>query len=244
MLTAEEGGAGIGSEQVSCLVLPRCVITFQEERAGDVFEPVRVRLRDAIGRRRMLHSDALAYAIIDAVIDSYFLLLEGVGDRIEALEDVLMTDPTPDALRQITDMRRNLLFVRRSIWPLRDAIALAQRSTSPLLHAEIAPYWQDVHDHTLRIIDALESMREMVAGMHDLYLSAISQRMNSVMMVLTVIGTIFMPLTFVAGIYGMNFDYMPELHWAFGYPLSLLLMLGIGIGLWLLVKRRGWLDSR
>jgi len=243
ILRSSQDEMGIAGEQISCLLLPYCVVTFQESSASDVvLEPVRLRLRNTVGRTRILYSDMLTYTIIDAVVDHYFMLLEEFGDRIEALEDDLMKNSSPETLRHITDMRRNLLYIRRSIWPLREAINLTQHSLSPLLHIETAPFWQDVHDHTLRIIDALESMREMVSGMHDIYLSAMSQRTNNTMKVLTIISTVFIPLTFLAGVYGMNFQYMPELHWQYGYPIAWLVMLMSAALMLLYIKNRGWFN--
>lgn len=229
-------------EQVSMVLGPRFVLSF-EENGGSVFEPVLSRLKNSKGRLRNNGPDYLAYALLDTVVDHYFAVLETFGERIEALEQEVVTNPTPATLRSIHTVKRELLFVRRAIWPVREMITVMQRGETDLIQETTKLYLRDVYDHTVQIIDTLETFREMTTGMLDVYLSSISHRLNAVMKVLTIIATIFMPLTFIAGIYGMNFDHMPELHWKWGYAAVLLLMLGIGLGMLWIFKRKGWLSS-
>lgn len=230
----------IVEEQFSLILGSNFVITFQE-RIGDVFNPVRERIRKT-PRVRMLHSDYLAYALVDAVVDGYFAILEKLGDRIEELEEELLAHPTPEALQTIYHLKRKLISLRRSVWPLREVIARLERGDSDLIHVTTAMYFRDVYDHTIQVIDTVESFRDMVSGMMDTYLSSLSNRMNEVMKVLTLIATIFIPLTFIAGIYGMNFGHMPELQWSWSYPLGFWLIIVVIAGfLIVMFKRRRWL---
>ena len=174
-------------------------------------------------------ADYLTYALIDAIVDNYFIILEKLGERIEFLEEALVTQPTTETLREIHSLKREMIFLRKAVWPLREVISSLERGESSLIQESTRVYLRDVYDHTIQVIDTIETFRDMVSGMLDIYLSSVSNRLNAVMKVLTIITTIFMPLTFIAGIYGMNFKYMPELEWRWGYPLVLLIMLGIGI---------------
>jgi magnesium transporter len=239
-LETDDGEEEIRSEQVSLIVGRGFVISFQETE-GDVFDSVRDRIRKSKGKIRKRGADYLAYALIDAVVDNYFLILEDVGEDLEVLEDELVTNPTPDTSKQIHDMKRDMIFLRKSVWPLREVISRLARGESEIFEESTAIYLRDVYDHTVQVIDAIETFRDILSGMLDVYLSSISNRMNEVMKVLTIIATIFIPLTLVAGIYGMNFDYMPELRWHWGYPAVLLFMFVTGFLMLLYFRRKGWL---
>ena len=239
MLRFDPATQQIHSEQLSLIVGKRFVLSLQE-RPGDVFDGVRERL--AAGRRiRFMRADYLAYSLLDAVVDHYFILLEHLGDQVEALEDELVENATPETLRQIHHFKREMLMLRKSIWPQREVLSLLSRDESPLISNETRLYLRDVYDHTIHVIDTVDTIRELLVGMLDLYLSSMNNRMNEVMKVLTIFATIFMPLTFIAGVYGMNFEVMPELQWVYGYPAVLGVMLLIGSGLVIFFKRRKWL---
>jgi magnesium transporter len=216
------------------------VISFQE-RAGDIFESVRERLRKAKGRIRKMGPDYLIYTLMDAVVDNYFVVLENMGERVTELEESLVTDPEPDILQSIHELRRELILLRRSIWPLREVIGGLERGESALINEKTTIFLRDVYDHIIRVIETVETYRDVVSGMMDLFLSSVSNRMNEVMKVLTIIATIFIPLTFIAGIYGMNFEYMPELGWHWGYFTALILMLAIGVLMVIWFKRKRFL---
>jgi magnesium transporter len=234
------------TEQVSIFLGNRFVITFQEDIAGDSFEPVRVRLRKG-GTIRKLSADYLAYALIDAIVDHYFPVLEHYGERLDHLEDLVITSPSSDTLDVIHQIKRDLLSLRKAFWPLREAVNSLVRDPSPLIREETRIYLRDVHDHIIQVIDIVETYREIASGLMDVYLSSVSNRMNEVMKLLTIIATIFIPLTFIAGIYGMNFNpekspwNMPELNWYWGYPFSLALMALTAIALLIYFQRKGWL---
>ena len=204
------------AEQVSLIFGSNFVISFQE-REGDVFDPLRDRIRKHKGRIRQAGSDYLAYALLDAIVDNYFLILENVGEKIEDTEQRLATNPNPETLMFIHELKKEMIFLRKSIWPLREVISGLERCESPLIHESTGTYLRDVYDHTIQIIDTVESFRDMISGMLDIYLSSISNKMNAVMKVLTIFASIFIPLTFFAGVYGMNFNYLPELEWRWGY---------------------------
>jgi magnesium transporter len=230
----------ISTEQVSLILGPNYVISFQE-RQGDVFDAVRERLRLGKGRIRRMGADYLAYALLDSIVDSYFAILEKIGDEIEILEEELVTDPGKETMARIHHFKREMILLRRSIWPLREVVSGLQREESPLVTEGVGLYLRDVYDHTIQVIDTVETFRDIISGMLDLYLSSVSNRMNEVMKVLTIIATIFIPLTFFAGIYGMNFEYMPELHWKYSYPLLWLLMVGSAAGMLVFFRRKKWL---
>jgi magnesium transporter len=239
-LETDDGEEEIRSEQVSLIVGQGFVISFQETE-GDVFDSVRDRIRKSKGKIRRKGADYLAYALIDAVVDNYFLILEDVGEDLEVLEDELVASPSIETSHQIHDMKRDMIFLRKSVWPLREVISRLARGESEIFEESTAIYLRDVYDHTVQVIDAIETFRDILSGMLDVYLSSISNRMNEVMKVLTIIATIFIPLTLVAGIYGMNFDYMPELRWHWGYPAVLLFMFVTGFLMLLYFRRKGWL---
>ncbi|MBW6470530.1 MAG: magnesium/cobalt transporter CorA [Methanosarcinaceae archaeon] len=240
MLQIEEDEDEIKAEQVSLIIGDNFVISFQEVE-GDVFNYVRERIRNSKGRIRKMKSDYLAYALMDAIVDGYFIILEKLGDRIELMEDDLLENPTTDTLQDIHSLKREMIFLRKSIWPLREVISRLERGESPLIHEATILYMKDIYDHTIQIIDSIESFRDMLSGMLDIYLSTISNKMNEVMKVLTIISTIFIPITFIAGIYGMNFEYMPELGWRWSYPMLWIVIISVASTMILFFKRRGWL---
>jgi magnesium transporter len=240
MLSYDDKEQTIEAEQVSLVVGPNFVISFQE-RVGDVFEQIRDRIRNAKGRVRKMGADYLGYTLIDAVVDGYFSILEKFGEKVEALEEELVTEPTNKTMQQIHNLKRELILLRKSVWPLREVISALQKSDIPIIRETTGIYLRDVYDHTIQIIDTIESFRDMVSGMLDIYLSSISNRMNAVMKVLTIIATIFIPLTFVAGIYGMNFKFMPELECRWGYPAALGVMGIIAIIMLVYFRRKKWL---
>ncbi len=240
MLQYDDVNKEIKSEQVSLILGKNFLFTFQEKR-GDVFEPVRERLRQYKGKIRTLGADYLAYVLLDAIVDNYFLVLEKMGDQIEGLEELLVNNPSEDTLKTIHKLKRDMIYLRKSVWPLRETISGLERSESPLFRESTGIYLRDVYDHTIQVIDTIESYRDMVSSMLDIYLSSVSNRMNEVMKVLTIIATIFIPLTFIAGIYGMNFEFMPELGWKWGYPLVWLFIIGIAVIMISYFRKKKWL---
>jgi len=227
-------------EQISLILGPSFVLSFQE-RAGDVFDPIGGRIRSNKGRIRRMGADYLAYSLLDSIVDHYFIVLEQVGEEVEFLEEELVTNPTPETLQTIHNLKRDMIFLRKSVWPLREVIGALERGESPLVQESTGIYLRDVYDHTIQVIDTIETFRDMISGMLDIYLSSVSNRMNEVMKVLTIIATIFIPLTLIAGLYGMNFKYMPELEWRWGYPMVWLVMLVIGILMLVYFRRKKWL---
>lgn len=235
-----ESQGNILTEQVSMILGERFVISFQEHKI-DIFDPVQTRIKADKGRMRKMGADYLMYALLDEVVDNYFVALEKIGDRIETTENELVTDPSKKTLHDMHVLRREMLLLKKSVWPLREVVAELERGNSKLIREGTGIYLRDVYDHAVQIMDATETLREMVSGMLDIYLSSMSNRINSVMKVLTVIATIFMPITFIAGIYGMNFKYMPELGWKLGYPAVLLIMAVISVWMLLIFRKRRWL---
>jgi magnesium transporter len=240
MLYYDEKANETRGEQLSLVLGPNWVITFQENE-GDVFDSIRERARSDKGRIRKMGADYLVYALIDAVVDNYFLILEKIGENVEEIEDELVTNPAPETLQSIHNLKRQMIFLRKSVWPLREVISRLERWESQLISKSTDIYLRDVYDHTIQVIDAIETFRDMLSGMLDIYLSSVSNRMNEVMKVLTIIATIFIPLTLVAGLYGMNFKYMPELEWPWGYPFVLLFMFAIGVLMVIYFRRKRWL---
>ena len=240
MLDYNEKRDEIVGEQVSLVLGPTFVLSFQEME-GDVFDPIRERIRTGKGRIRAMGADYLAYTLLDSIIDNYFAILERLGERIELLEERVVTRPTPRTLQTIQTLKREMIFLRKSVWPLREVVASLERGDSPLIKESTRVYLRDVYDHTIQVIDAVETFRDMLSGMLDIYLSSVSNRLNRVMEVLTVIATIFMPLTFLVGVYGMNFQYMPELGWRWAYPAVWLVMLAIAATMLILFRRNRWL---
>ncbi|MCL7475311.1 MAG: magnesium/cobalt transporter CorA [ANME-2 cluster archaeon] len=240
MLQFNESNNEIMGEQISLILGNNFVISFQEME-GDTFDPVRERIRNSKGRIRKMGPDYLAYALVDSIVDNYFLILEKLGERIEEIEEELVTNPIPETLQTIHEMKREMIYLRKSVWPLRELISGLERGESTLIQDSTAIYLRDVYDHTIQVIDTIETFRDMLSGMLDIYLSSVSNRMNEVMKVLTIIATIFIPLTFFAGVYGMNFEYMPELGWQWSYPLLWLVFIGTGFSMLLFFKRKRWL---
>lgn len=230
----------IAVEQVSLVLGRNYVISFQEN-GTDVFQPVRERLRGGKGRLRQSGADYLLHALVDAIVDQYFAVLESLGEKIETLQQTVVDDPKPETLNDIHALKRQLLFLRRAVWPLRDVMNNLSRSNCPFLQEPTKVFFRDVYDHVVQIVDTIETLREMVSASLDIYLSSVSYRLNAVMRVLTVITTIFMPLSFIASIYGMNFEHMPELQSRWGYPLVLAVMTAVGVAMLLLFKKKRWL---
>jgi len=241
------------TEQISFFFGEKFVLTFQEGPRGDCLDPVRVRIRAGLGRTRAPRPDYLVYALLDSIVDHYFPLLEDCGERLDALEEAESdpaTPPLPELMSRIHTIKRDLLAARRVIWPLRDALNTLLRDATPLISDETRLYLRDVHDHAVQIIDLVESYRDISSGITEVYLSSISQRTNEIMKVLTIISTIFIPLTFLAGVYGMNFRTdkspfnMPELTWYLGYPLCWAVMTAIALVMLGFFWKRGWIGAR
>jgi len=240
MLGINQAGKKLISEQVSFVLGENYLLSFQEHQ-GDVFEQVRERIRLSKGRIRKKKSDYLLYALIDAVVDNYYLVIERFSDLIEKLEEKVLVSPDENTLREIQSLKKQLSKLRRSVFPLREAISSILKEESDLIDDENEKYIRDVYDHTIHIIESIESERDLVSGLKDLYMSELSNRMNNVMKVLTIIATIFIPLTFIAGIYGMNFKYMPELEWKYGYITVWAVMIFLLILMLIYFRRKKWL---
>jgi magnesium transporter len=239
-LDYDDKSSEIEPEQISLILGPNFVFSFQE-REGDTFNTIRERIRNSKGRIRKMGADYLAYTLFDSIVDNYFIILERLGEKIEFLEEKLVSQPTPETLQVIHHLKREMIFLRKAVWPLREVVGGLERGESSLIKESTRIYLRDVYDHTIQTIDTIETYRDMVSGMLDIYLSSVSNRLNSVMKVLTIIATIFMPLTFIAGIYGMNFKYMPELEWRWGYPVIWLIVIGIGVFMLLYFRKKKWL---
>lgn len=241
MITVLDGEA-IRNEQISIFLGKNFVLTFQE-RPGDCFDPVRERLRNPAGRMRNGRPDYLAYALLDAVIDGYYPALEQLGNELAELEEESLEQPTKNTLRATNQVRMTLLLMRRVLWPQREAISSLIKDENPLVTENVRLYLRDTHDHCSQVADVVESYRELVSAVANTYLTVVSNRTNEVMKVLTIMASIFIPLTFMAGIYGMNFDHMPELHFRYGYPLLWGAMLAVGLGMVYYFRRKGWLGG-
>lgn len=240
MLSYNEQEEKVQEEQI-CLILGENYVLSFQEKEGDIFNPVRDRISSGLGRIRKRGPDYLAYSIIDVVVDHYFLILENLGNKVEQLEDSLTGEPDESILQKIHSLKREMILLRKSVWPLREMINGLERTESPLIKKETLRFFRDVYDHTIQVIDTIETYRDMIFSMHDTYLSTISNRMNEVMKVLTIIATIFIPLTFIAGIYGMNFEFMPELKWRFAYFGVWGIMLLVTLGMILYFRNKKWL---
>jgi len=234
------------TEQIALFVGDGWLLSFQE-RAGDCLEPVRQRLRGGRGKIRSNGPDYLLYALVDAITDAYFPVLERYGERLEQLEDEVLADPGPRVVARIHELKHDLLTLRRVVWPMRELLNTLIRGDSPRIHAQTGIYLRDCYDHVIQLMDIVETYREIASGLIDIHLSSQTARMNEIMKVLTIIATIFIPLGTIAGIYGMNFDpevspwNMPELGWRYGYPFALGIMLSMATGLLVWFWRRGWL---
>jgi magnesium transporter len=241
MLTGGEKG-DVGMEQISFVIGHNYIVTFQEE-PGDVLQPVRRRLENPESRVRSGGADFLAYALVDTIVDAYSPVIERLGDAIGLLEDQVFSGNTKGALEDISDIRSTLLSVRRSIWPLRDALSSLSRDDTAAFSPDVRVYLRDVYDHCVNASDMVETYRELASGLMNSYLSVVSHRMNEVMKMLTIMSTIFLPLTFFTGLYGMNFQWIPELHWKWSYPVLLTIMASTTLGLLYYFRRKGWLGN-
>lgn len=240
MLYFEPPRAEVKVEQVSLVVGSNFVISFQED-PGDVFDGVRERIRTGKERIRKSGADYLAYSLIDAIVDGYFVVFERLGDRIEEVQERLVGNPSAENLQQIHALKREMIELRRAVWPLREIVAALERSDSPLIARETSVFFRNVYGHTVEIIETVETFRDLISGMMDLHLSSLSMKLNEVMKVLTIIATIFIPLTFIVGIYGMNFRHMPELDWRYGYPAVMLVVAAVGVSMLVWFRRKKWL---
>ena len=239
MLAFDEQSNQIQAEQISIVLTDNNVLSFQE-RPGDVFDGVRDRLKRKSGRIRQRGPDYLTYALIDSIVDSYFHILEKIGDRLEFLEKQLIGQPTQATLQELYNFKGQLLFLRKSVWPMRELTNSLLQNESPLIHETTNVFLRDLYDHCVQVIDTVETFRDMASGLIDLYMSSVSHRMNEVMQVLTIMASLFIPLTFIAGIYGMNFEVMPELKWRWGYPMVWGLMLSCTVGMLVYFKKKKW----
>lgn len=243
MAIPRNGESGFDAEQVSFVLGKNYLLTFQEQPNHDCFDAVRDRLRSNKGKVRRMGVDYLTYLLLDSLIDNFFPVLEDYGDRIEEIEGEAVLNPSAQTLEKIYKLRRELLALRRAIWPLQSVMITLMRNDSKLIGEDVEIYFRDCHDHVIQLLEIIGNYRELSSSLMDAYMSAINNRMNDVMKLLTVISTIFIPLTFIAGVYGMNFQYMPELTWHWGYFVCLGVMLAIAIALITFFWRRGWLKS-
>ena len=239
MLTLHPGSGEILTEQISFVIGSGYVLSFQE-KPGDLFDSVRQRIAADQGRVRKMGADYLAYRLLDTIVDHYFVILEQIGEQIETLEEKLLAKPDRQLLHRIHLAKREMILLRRAVWPLREVISGLQRADSVIISAAVQPFLRDLYDHTIQIIDTVETYRDVITGLLDLYLSSISNRMNEIMKVLTIISTLFIPLTFLVGVYGMNFDYLPELHWRWSYFVLWGVMLSCVAGMFVFFRRKGW----
>ena len=239
MLFFDDDTQSIEAEQISLILGPRYVLTFQEKE-GDVFDGVRERLQRSNGRIRHRGADYLAYALIDSIVDSYFHILEKVGDNLAQLEEELLSNPEQSTLGRVHHYKRQLMLLRKSVWPLREVISELYKEESSMIREDTLVFLRDLYDHTIQVLDTVEIFRDTVSGLQDLYMSTVSNRMNEIMKVLTIMASIFIPLTFIAGIYGMNFEYIPELKWRWGYFAIWGVMLGCAAGMVLYFRSKKW----
>ena len=230
----------ITAEQISLILGPNFVLSVQETDP-DCFAPLRQRLASGKARALGMGADYLAYALLDIIVDGYFGIMEKLGDQVEEMESEVVEDPSPELLQHIHRVKREMIFLRKATWPLREVVGALERRETPLMSDAVDPYLRDLYDHTIQVIDTIEALRDITSGTLDIYLSSISNRLNVVMKLLAVIGTVFMPLTFIAGVYGMNFRYMPELQSPWGYPIVLGAMVAIAGAMLYTFRRRGWL---
>jgi len=240
MLYYDEKKKRLQSEQLSLILGDGFVLSFQE-REGDVFDKIMERIRQAQGKIREKGADYLFYSLIDMIVDYYFVVLEKVIMEIEIIEDELVNNPCKQTLQKIHYLKSDIIYLRQSVWPLREIIGKLEKSEFSLISGNMLVYFRDVYEHSIQIMDSVETLRDMISGMLDIYLSGISNRMNDIMKVLTIISTVFIPPTFIAGLYGMNFRWMPELSWPWGYPLALLLMLGSTLAMLVFFKKKKWM---
>lgn len=240
MVRLKEDESGFDTEQVSFVLGKRYLLSFQEEELQDCFEIVRDRIRTSQGRVRKSGADYLTYLLLDTIIDGYFPVVEHYEDRIEALEDMIISNPDRDTMQEIYDVRRELLALRRLIWPMRNVLHLLMRDHHGIVSDEVQIYFRDSYDHVIQILEIIEAYRELAASLMDVYMSTMGNKLNEIMKFLTVISTIFIPLTFIVGVYGMNFDNMPELKGEWSYFIVWLVMLAVAGGLIFYFWRKGW----
>ncbi|MBN1258095.1 MAG: magnesium/cobalt transporter CorA [Planctomycetes bacterium] len=240
MISFNEESNEIIDEQVSLILGSNFVISIQKN-SGALFEPIRQRIRENKGRVRTMGADYLAYVLLDTIVDNYYLVIEKRGEEIEGLEEDVILNPCSGIGQELHHLKRDMIYLRRQIWPLREVISGMQRNESKLIKKQTTVYLRDVYDHTIQVIDTIESFRDIISGIHDSYLSGISNKMNEVMKVLTIFAAIFIPLTFMAGIYGMNFEFMPELKWRYGYFIALGLMGAVGVGMLAYFRKKKWI---
>lgn len=240
MLKATDGGS-FTSEQLALILTSNAVFTFQEAIQGDVFDAVRSRIRAAKGKIRGMGADYLSYSLLDAVVDGYFAVLENTGEAVVDIEEQLTFSPESSTLHAINHIKKEIIYLRKAVWPLREALSFLERGDSELINDGTRIFFRDVYDHTIQVIDTVETYRDLLSGMLDLYLSSISNRTNEIMKFLTLIGTIFMPLTFLVGVYGMNFKHLPELEIYYGYQILWGVMIAISLAMIFYFKKKRWL---
>jgi magnesium transporter len=240
MIESDPDGSNMTADQLSLVLGPNYVLSFQET-PGDCLDPIRERLRGAKGRIRSLGPDFLTYAVIDAVVDNYFFVLEKLGERIDGLEETLAEEPRREMLHEIHGLKREMIGLRKSVWPLREVVGGLERLESPLLKGSTGPFLRDLYDHSIQVIDTVESFREMLTSKVETYLSSVSNRMNEIIKVLTIISTIFIPITFLVGLYGMNFVHMPEIRWRWGYAFVWALIVGSVGAMFVFFRKKKWL---
>jgi magnesium transporter len=231
----------VNAEQLSMILLKDTVISFQEPEGGDAFDVIRLRLRQCKGRVRKLGADYLFYALMDAVVDYYFHAIEKIGDKIERIEEEIINEPRRESLIELYNLKREVIYLRKQVWPVRDLVNNLIRSESQLITSNTQLFFRDLQDHTSRIIDSVETYRDLLSGIMDIYLSTNSNKMNEVMKVLTIMSSIFIPVTFVAGVYGMNFEFMPELKSPYGYAITWLVMICVMGGMIFYFRRKKWI---
>jgi len=240
MLYLEKWNKHFTAEQVSLVLGSNFLISFQE-KPGDVFDVIRERIRTGKGKITKMGSDDLAYSLMDAIVDHYFVVLEKLGEDVDFLEEQLLSSPGGQTLPVIHGLKRGLIFLRRSVWPLREVISGLERGESPLVEKSTRLYLRDVYDHTIQVMDTVEALRDTVSGMIEIYLSSLSNKLNEIMKMLTLIATIFIPLTFIVGIYGMNFLHMPEIKWRYGYAFVWGVMIAVALAMLIYFRKKKWL---
>ncbi len=231
----------VTAEQLSVVLMDNMVISFQEPHGGDAFDIIRTRLRQAKGRIRKVGADYLAYALMDAVVDHYFHAIEKIGDAVERIEEEIISDNDNKSLLELYALKREMIYLRKQVWPMRDMISNVVRSETKLINPSTDIYLRDLQDHVTRIIDTVETYRDLLSGIMDIYLSTNANKMNEVMKVLTIMSSIFIPVTFIAGVYGMNFEFMPELKSPYGYTITWGVMISVMAGLIIYFKRKKWM---
>lgn len=231
----------VHAEQLSLILVDNTVISFQEPDGGDAFDIIRLRLRQGKGRVRKLGADYLFYALMDAVVDYYFNTIEKIGDKVERIEEEIINEPKRSSLIELYNLKREVIYLRKQVWPLRDMLSNLLRSETAFITANTQLFFRDLQDHSTRIIDTVETYRDLLSGIMDIYLSTNSNKMNEVMKVLTIMSSIFIPVTFIAGVYGMNFEFMPELKSPYGYAAVWVVMLGVMGGMVFYFKRKKWI---